>query len=43
MVESGKFINKHGVAILLNRRWTKSDQLGTMLMRTRGRIVDLGQ
>ena len=21
MVESGKFINKHGVAILLNRRW----------------------
>ena len=22
MVESGKFINKHGVAILLNRRWT---------------------
>ena len=22
MVESGKFVNKHGVAILLNRRWT---------------------
>ena len=21
MVESGKFTNKHGVAILLNRRW----------------------
>ena len=21
MVESGKFVNKHGVAILLNRRW----------------------
>ena len=23
MVESGKFTNKHGVAILLNRRWRK--------------------
>ena len=43
IVESGKFTNKHGVAILLNRRWKKSDQLGAMRMRTCGCDVDLGQ
>ena len=42
VVESGKFTNKHGVAIIHNKV-EKPDQLGPMRVRTSGRSIDFSQ
>ena len=43
MIESGKFTNKHGVSILLNKRWKNQINWVQCVLRTSGCIVDLGK
>ena len=43
VMESSKFSNKHGVAIIVNCRWKKQDQLGGLRKRESDCSIDIGQ